>query len=276
MLLGRSVFEQTVYVGVDARRARVVPQRDRPQLIVVIPVAVKFVDVGLALLILLHLRVVEIERGDAAYHESGHIGVVAALRYLGGLVGYGELLLLVAEPFHEYEQILIEVHRFLTQAALRHLTVALGHLHLSAAFAPVYERYAQAYLHHLVVLEATVGVRNAVVGAGIAYLREERYLAQIALGLGHLIVGFELPAAQVAHKLVVGQSLFESVGIGHLHHRDTRRYLRLYLHRRLQIEKRPQGEHVALQLRLAVGHVGAGVEQVQLHLQQVVLADLTH
>lgn len=113
------------------------------------------------------------------------------IAFLGDGVGqsrYLDLLLLVVEPLHEYEQILIEVHGLLPQSALNNLPVAFGHFYFATALAPVKQRDLDAYLHNLVVFQVVVGSGEFAVGAGVANLGKERDLAQIAFGFCHFIV----------------------------------------------------------------------------------------
>ena len=67
-----------------------------------------------ACLILLALRVVQVECGNLSYHESLYIGVIAFSGYLVSLICQMKLCLLVVELLNQYKDILVEVHGFLT------------------------------------------------------------------------------------------------------------------------------------------------------------------
>ena len=264
-----------VDVGVYAGVCHEIPKRYAAQLVIIIPIEEELIDILLSALVFAHLRVVEVESGYLADHESLHIGVVAPLRYGVGPQRDVELLLLVVEALAEYEDILVKLHLLLAQAALHHIAVALAHLHFAAALAPVEYRYLESYFHYLIVFQWVVGIAYAVGCARIAHLSEERYLALLSLGLGHGIVGLKLAAADILGETVVGMRLFEHIGIAHSHIGNRLGNHRVEHHILFHIEKRLKLEHRRAIVALTVGVLRAGVEQVEFELQKVVLAYLS-
>ncbi len=200
-----SIFYETRYVGIDIVVVLEVIQREGAYLIPVAPEFVQFVDVLAHGLILLDLRVVEVESGYLANEVGLHIGVVATAGYLIGAGGERELLLLIAETLHQYKQLLVEIHGFLPQAALRDTPAVFRHFYFTTPFAPIHQRNGESHFHKLIAFKARVCIAGAGVGAGIAYLGKEIDLAHVAFGFGYLVVGFELAAAHVAGELVVGE-----------------------------------------------------------------------
>ena len=63
-----------------------------------------------ACLILLALRVGQVECGNLSYHESLNIGMIAFSGYLVSLISQMKLCLLVVELLNQYKDILVEVH----------------------------------------------------------------------------------------------------------------------------------------------------------------------
>ena len=102
--------------------------------------------------VLAHLGIVQVEGTDAPDHEGFHIGLVSLLGDSIGFIGNVELGTLVVELFHQDKEVLVEVHGFLTETALYHFTIALRHLHLSSAFAPIEQWDTESHFYHLIVL----------------------------------------------------------------------------------------------------------------------------
>ena len=227
-------------------------------------------------LVLLHPRVVEVEGGDHPYQIGLDIGLIAAAGNLIGPTGKLELLELVAVTLHEDKEILVEVHILLSDLALHEAAVALGHFHGSLAASPVDERNRDSDLHHLVAAERRIAAAEITVGAGVAELGEKIDLTLRPFGLGHFVIGLEPPAHHVLGKLIVCKGLLQGVGVINLRLRNVERDFRPDVDILAVVEERAELEHIACQVALAVGHLGAGVDEVEFHLQQVVAADLPH
>ena len=155
-------------------------------------------------LVLAYLCIVQVEGADAAYHERLYVGLVTALCYLVSFISNVQLGTLVVELLYQDEKVLVEVHGLFLQTALYHFPVALGYLHLSPALAPVEQRDAETYLYYLVVLQRVVGTAEVLVGTGEAHLSKKADLAEVSLGFGHFIVGFQLATTDVVGKGIVG------------------------------------------------------------------------
>ena len=78
-------------IGIDSRTGSKVPKRQAPQLVVVIPVVEKLVDVLAACLILLSLRVVQVECGNLSDEEGLYVGMVPLPGDAVGLIGQVKL-----------------------------------------------------------------------------------------------------------------------------------------------------------------------------------------
>ena len=226
--------------------------------------------------VLAHLGIVQVEGADAANHEGFHIGLVSLLGDSIGFIGNVELGTLVVELFHQDKEILVEVHGFLTESALYHFTIALGHLHLSSALSPVEQWNTESYFHHLIVLQRVIGSLESLVGTGKTYLGKQGNLTEIPFRLGHFVIGFQLAATDVVGKGIVGQSLFQSILIVHEHGRESVRQDWFQFFVFTQGEERTELEHVALQGTLVVGQGRLGIQHVQFQLEHIVFADLSH
>jgi len=226
--------------------------------------------------VLAHLGIVQVEGADTTYHEGLYIGLVSALGDLVGLIGNVELGTLVVELLHQDEKVLVEVHGLFLEAALYHFPVALGYLHLTTAFAPVEQWDAEAYFHYLIVLQRVVGTTESLVGAGETHLGEEIDLTEVAFSLGHFIVGFQLATTDVVGKGIVGQCLVQGILIVHQHGWKGVRKDRFQFFILSQGQERAELEHVALQGTFVVGQSRLGIQYIQLQLEHIVLADLSH
>ena len=227
-------------------------------------------------LVLAHLSIVQVEGADAPDHEGFHIGLVSLLGDSIGFIGNVELGTLVVELFHQNKEVLVEVHGFLTESALHHFTVALGHLHLSSALAPVEQWNTESHFHNLIVLQRVVGSLECLVCAGEAHLGEQGNLTEITFRLGHFIIGFQLSATDVVGKGIVGQSLFQGILIVHEHGREGVRQDRFQFFVFTQGEERTELEHVAFQGTFVVGQGRLGIQHVQFQLEHIVFTDLSH
>ena len=162
-------------------------------------------------LVLAHLGIVQVEGTDASNHECFHIGVIAFLGDGIRFIGYVQLCPLVIELFHQDEQVLVEVHGFLAQAALGDFLVAFGHLHLPASLSPIQDRNLESDFNHLVVFQWVVSPLECTVGTGKAHLGEEVDLSQIAFSLGYIVFRFQLSATDVVCEGIVLQGLVQNI-----------------------------------------------------------------
>ena len=76
------LFYDGVEIGIYARVFLVIPKRETADLVIVVPEAVKLIDVFTTCLILLDTRIVEVEGGNLTDKECLHIGGITLLRYL--------------------------------------------------------------------------------------------------------------------------------------------------------------------------------------------------
>ena len=112
--------------------------------------------------------------------------------------------------------------------------------------------------------------------ARIAYLCEQIYRAQVPFRACHGVVRLKLAATQVFCELVVVKRPLQRVRVCDFRVRHDGRRLRLDLHILPEVEEGAEPEHAVAQLAAVVGKLAAGVEQIELHLEQVVLAYASH
>ena len=273
---GASLAHHGLEVRLQGLVALEVPQRQAADLVEIIPIVIEFGDVLLPGLVLGVAGVVQVEGADFAYHEGLHAGVVSLLGYQVGLFGDAQLLGLVVEVGHEEEDVLVEVHLLLLDAGQLQVAVALGHLHLPPAFAPVEDGDGEAHLHYLVVQEVAVGGLEIAVLARVAHAGEEVDAAQVAPCGGHGIVGLQLAAADVLREGVAFEGLLQHLFIDDVdvgdHIGDYRVEVLLLGH----AQERAELEHLCVEVALGLGDVRLALEGVELQLQEVVLRDLAH
>ncbi len=101
-------------------------------------------------------------------------------------------------------------------------------------------------------------------------------MPQVAFCFCHGIVGFELASAYVSCELVVGQGTVQGIVVGKRHMRHLVGHFGHQFGVFVIVEECPEGEHGVFEIAFACGQVGTCVEQVEFHLQKVVLADLPH
>ena len=196
-----SVFvgEKGVHVGLDGSAGGVVPEGDGAD-IVVVPVVIELLDIVLAGEILGVAGVVELEDAHAADQEGLDGGLVAGVGHAVGLTGKLQLAGLVVELFGEQEDVLVEVQFLLPELGADHVAVALGHLDLPLALAPVQDRYRQSDRHNLLVADVVVGHGQLAVHSGVADGHVQVHLVPLALGCGHIVVGLEFAAQDILGK----------------------------------------------------------------------------
>ena len=105
----------------------------------------------LARIVFRALGVVQIECIDLTDQECFDTRLIALLRNLIGLIGYGKLLCLIVEMLDQQEDVLIEIHLFLLYLGQGNVPVTLGYPHFSTAFAPVEDWNFNTDLNHLIV-----------------------------------------------------------------------------------------------------------------------------
>ena len=263
-------------IGVDAPAGCKIPERQAADLIIVAPVGEEFVDVFAARLVLAGLGVVQVERRDAPDQKRLHVALVAPARDGIGLERDLQLHGLIVELLGQYEQTLAEVGFLPAQLLAHHLTARLGHLDLPPALAPVEDGQLKADFDHLVVLQLRIGAPEIAVAPRKTDLSVERHLPATRPGPGHLVVGFELAAAQIIDRGAQLQRFLQHVAIFQRQGRHAVGQHRDQFFPFAQGQERTQREHVRFQAALAGRQRGTCVEHVQTQLEQVVLADFPH
>ena len=135
----------------------------------------------------------------------------------GNRVGLGsdaQLFGLVVELLSKHEQVLAELLCLLSQLSAHDVAIALGHLPLSLALAPVEQRNTDAHLHHLVGQQVAIGPAQVVGIARIAHLRIEIHALPVGACRSYGIVGLQLSAAHGRSVGVVLESVGKHVVVG--------------------------------------------------------------
>ena len=121
-----------------------------------------------------------------------------------------------------------------------------------------------------------VGIGDAPVSAVVAHLCIEAYLPHVALGLGHRIVGLQLPAPEGECMGMVEQSLVEHLPVVERAGSQRVGEHSLQLHFLPDGKMGAQGKHAAAPRTLVGGERTACVQHLQLQLHQLTLAHLPH
>ena len=240
-------------VGVDSGVSREVPEGQAPNLIEVAPVEIHLVDHRLATLVFAELGVVEVKGRDLSYKKCLEVGVVACRCYGISPLRYLKLTTLVVVSLHEYEDILVEFHLFLSDAALNHVAVVFSHLYFPFSFSPVDQRDRESQLHNLIVFETAVGIPGIVGGSSETNLCKQVDLSHIAFSLRHFIVGFELAPAYLFGKRIVGKFFVDHFGIDKFSSRHFLRHLWFQVFIILNVKKRLERKHGCAVVAFAIG-----------------------
>ena len=146
------------------------------------------------------LCVVQVESADFTNHKSLHTCLVTFFSYQVSFFCNVQLLCLIIEVCHQLEDVLIEIHLFLTDFGEHHFTIALGYLHFAATLSPVENGDFHAYLDNLVVQQILIGRGELMILSGIAHTGKQVDAPQVSTCSRHFIISFQLAAAYILCK----------------------------------------------------------------------------